>query len=265
VSAAAGFLRPRHALLAALLGLAGCTGELPQLDALSGPSAEAATGAATPDAPFNPFGEAPAVAAGGREVIHNPSLAEILKPGALPEMVLGSSDAPVVMVQYASLSCPYCRKFHLETFPTLKRELIDTGKLRYVLRAEFPIGKQAGLATIALRCAPAEKYFTLYDKFMSGQASWVSQEVRPEPIFKIAAQVGMTQAQFDSCRQNRGMIAALNAIKERGRTLGVVGTPTFFLDGKLIPSVIGMPAIHAIVDPVLAGRLAQSGAAGRAR
>jgi len=222
-------------------------------------------GAATPDtSPFNPFGEAAITAPGGREVIHNPSTAEILKPGALPEMALGREDAPVVLVQYASLSCPYCRKFHVATFPALKRELIDTGKLRYVLRAEFPIGKQAGLATIALRCAPPQSYFALYDKFMVGQASWVSQEVRPEPIFKIAAGVGMTQVQFDSCRQNRGMIAALNAIKERGRTLGVVGTPTFFLDGKLIQSVIGMPEIHAIVDPVLAGRLAQSEAASRA-
>ena len=62
--------------------------------------------------------------------------------------------------------------------------------MRYVLRAEFPIGKQSGLATIALRCAPPEKYFVLYEKLMAQQASWVSQEVRPDPIFKVAAAGG---------------------------------------------------------------------------
>ena len=61
-----------------------------------------------------------------------------------------------------------------------------------MLRAEFPIGKQSGLATIALRCAPPGKYFALYDKLMREQTSWVSQEVRPDPIFKVAQQVGMT-------------------------------------------------------------------------
>ena len=60
----------------------------------------------------------------------------------------------------------------------------------------------------------------LYDKLMAQQAAWVSQEVRPDPIFKVAAQVGMTRAQFDSCRENRAMIAQLNGIKDRGRTLG---------------------------------------------
>jgi protein-disulfide isomerase len=209
---------------------------------------------------FNPFSDTPAASIGRRDVIQNPTLEEVLKPGALPEMALGRRDAPVVIVQYASMTCPFCRKFHAESFPALKREYIDTGKVRYILRAEFPIGKQSGLATIALRCAPPEKYFTLYEKLMQQQASWVSQEVRPDPIFQVAAQVGMTRAQFDSCRENHGMIAAINGIKERGRDLGIIGTPNFFINGKLVKKVIGIADIRGMIDPVLAGRTAAASA-----
>jgi len=214
-------------------------------------------GAVTADkAAFNPFSDQTPASIGAREVIQNPSIEEIMRSGELPEMALGRKDAPVTIVEYASLTCPHCRKFHLDVLPTLKRDYIDTGKVRYVLRAEFPIGKQSGLATVALRCAPADKYFALYDKFMTQQASWVSQEVRPDPIFKVAQQVGMTRAQFDSCRENRGMIAAINGIKERGRTLGIIGTPNFFIDGKLVKTAIGIKEIRERVDPILAARVA---------
>jgi protein-disulfide isomerase len=64
----------------------------------------------------------------------------------------------------------------------------------------------------------------------------------------------MTRAQFDSCRENRGMIAAINGIKERGRTLGIIGTPNFFINGKLVKQVIGIAEIRAMVDPLLAGQ-----------
>jgi protein-disulfide isomerase len=237
-----------------LAALAGCTGEGLSL---AGDAPAGAPGAVTVDKPgFNPFSDQQPASIGRREVIQNPSLEEILRSSDLPEMALGRKDAPVTIVEYASLTCPFCRKFHVEVFPTLKSEYIDTGKVRFILRAEFPIGKQSGLATIALRCAPPDKYFALYDKFMTQQPSWVSQEVRPDPIFKVAAQVGMTRAQFDSCRENRGMIAALNGIKERGRTLGIIGTPNFFIDGKLVKTVIGMKEIREIVDPILAARVA---------
>ena len=233
--------------------LAGCTLDVPVIGA---PTGSAHLAGATPDASgFDPFGDHSGPSLERREVIEHPSIAEIMAPSSLPEMALGRADAPVTIVQYASLSCPYCRRFQIETFPELKAEYIDPGKVRYVLR-EFPIGKQSGLATIALRCAGPGKYFALYDKLMREQASWVSQEVRPEAILKVAAQVGMTRAQFDSCRENRGMIAALNAIKERGRMLGVIGTPNFFVEGKLIKSVISIAEIRAMVDPILVGRVA---------
>ena len=86
-------------------------------------------------------------------MIQNPSLAEVMRPGPLPEFSIGREDAPVTIIQYASLTCPFCKRFQAEVYPVLKRDYIDTGKVRYMIR-EFPIGKTSGMATIALRCAP---------------------------------------------------------------------------------------------------------------
>jgi protein-disulfide isomerase len=221
------------------------------------PSPAAAAGTAARDVdisaspvtaePFNPFRDPSLAAGGGREIIANPTLDEVLKAGPLPEITIGRADAPITIVKYMSLTCPYCRQFQATTFPQLKREFIDTGKVRMILR-EFPIGFQSGLATIALRCAPPDKQLALYEKFLAQQAAWASQDVRPEPIAKIAAQVGVTSAQFDACRQDAQLIAGLKAVKERGRTLGIVGTPNFFVGNRLIKSVLTIDQIRAAID-----------------
>lgn len=231
---------------------AGATGS-----ATSGATVEAAESSpygATQAQPaaFNPFAPDGTTDRPLREVIANPTLAEVLKPGPLPEFSLGRDDAPVVMIKYMSLTCPHCRRFMAETFPQLKRELIDTGKVRLIIR-EFPIGRTSGNATIALRCAPLSQYLTLYRKFLEQQSAWVSQEVRPEAILKVAAQVGLTSQQYDACVKNAALIDGLKLIKDRGRELGVIGTPNFFIGNRLVKSVLGMQEIRAMVDPLLSG------------
>lgn len=228
--------------------LAACSGDqnsLPQLSAAS-----VASDAGSSDAGLPGFGSIPDPTEGARKIIENPTTADIMQPGPLPEMSLGRADAPVTIIKYASLTCPHCRAFHQKVFPELKRAYIDTGKVRFIMR-EFPIGKQSGSATVALRCAKPEKYFDLYGKFMAQQASWVSQEVRLDPIFTVAKQVGMTRAEFDACFQNQVMIEALKQVKERGRTLGIIGTPNFFVQGKLVKSVLSMDEIRSLVEPHL--------------
>ena len=215
--------------LAALLvavTLAGCTSDGANLLASgAGGGADAADTAAvasavqtpTPDKPaFDPFSERSENDQPAREVIQNPSRAEVMRAGALPEFTIGNPDAPVTVIKYMSLTCPYCRRFQAETFPVFKREYIDTGKVRLVLR-EFPIGKASGTATIALRCAPMGKYLQLYEKFLAQQSAWVAQEVRTDAIFKVAQQVGMMRAEFDACLANQSMIGHLKWVKERGR------------------------------------------------
>ncbi len=250
------------ALAVTLVLLAACAGDPPSLPnaPAAGVSAEQiARGAAFPDPTtgpnadtggFNPFANEIDSARGGREVIPNPTPADVAMTGTLPEMSLGRDDAPVTIIKYASLTCPHCRAFHQNVFPVLKREYIDTGRVRFVLR-EFPIGRTSGTATIALRCADPAKYFELYGKYLEQQNSWVSQEVRLEPIFAVAQQVGITRAQFDACLQNQGMIDGLKWVKERGRKLGVIGTPNFFVGAKLIKSTLTMDEIRSLVDPLI--------------
>ena len=247
------------ALLFIPLILAGCSsaqlsdGQLASGSVASGPSSS--DDGKTSINPFEESGPRPIGRA--REVIKSPTFAEVMKQAStLPEMSMGRADAPVTMILYASMTCPYCRKFQIETFPTFKRQYIDTGKVRFIIR-EFPIGFQSGLATIALRCAPASKYFVLYDKLMRQQGRWVSQEVRPDPIFSVASQVGMTRAQFDACRANKDLAKSLNSIKDRGRTLGVIGTPNFFINQRLIKKVLTLKDLQEIIDPLLNGQTGQ--------
>ena len=186
--------------LALSLALQGCGASTVQLPAatsgLTGESnvtraASADTGSVASGA--NPFLDRSTNGFQPRDVIANPTLEQVMQPaGPLPEMSLGRADAPVTLIKYASMTCPYCRQFQMEAFPVLKRDYIDTGKLRLILR-EFPIGFQSGLATIATRCVPQERYFQAYDRLMRQQNQWVSMEVRAEPIAKVLGDMGLTR------------------------------------------------------------------------
>ena len=206
---------------------------------------------------FSPFRDPTATEAAVREIIQNPTLAEVLKPGPLAEIAVGRADAPVTLIKYMSLTCPYCRQFQLTTYPELKRRYIDTGKVRLILR-EFPIGFQSGAATIALRCVAPEKYVQTYERFLSRQGQWASQEVRLDPIFKIVAEAGVSRAAFDACRQDAQLIEGLKAVKERGRLLGIVGTPNFFVNERLVKTVVDIKTLGEMIDAALAGQTPQA-------
>lgn len=261
---ARGSLRDVLVPFAAALCLAACSNSSsPTIG--SSPVSTATTVIGDSPAAYNPLTDTPDPTAGARQIIQNPTLAEVIAPGPdLPEMYLGSAKAPVTIVQYASLTCPHCRAFHRDVFPQLKRDYVDTGKVRYVLR-EFPIGKTSGTATVALRCAAPDKYFDLYGKFLEQQAAWVSQDVRLDPIFAVAQQVGVTRAQFDRCLQNQAMIDGLKRVKDRGRTLGIIGTPNFFIQNQRVKSTLTMVEIRSMVEPLLSGRPAATADAAPAR
>ena len=82
--------------------------------------------------------------------------------------------------------------------------------------------------------------------------------MRRDPIVEVAKSVGLTRAAFEACIENRALIDGLKAIKDRGRTLGIIGTPNFFVDGRLVKKVLTMAEIRELVEPALAARVANA-------
>ncbi|MEL6291727.1 MAG: thioredoxin domain-containing protein [Pseudomonadota bacterium] len=201
---------------------------------------------------FNPFRDESQTTRPQRVVIEKPTLAEVLQPGPLDEITVGRADAPVTVIKYVSPTCPFCRVWQRKVFPPFKKRYLDTGKVRLVLR-EFPIGFQSGAATIAIRCARPNRRVALYTALLNQQARWVSQDVRREPIFKIAKRFGVTRSEFDACYQDKALIAGLKAVKDRGRTLGIIGTPNFFVNERREKRVLIMADLEKLIEPLLAG------------
>jgi protein-disulfide isomerase len=186
------------------------------------------------------------------EALATVTQADLLAPGPLEERSLGKADAPLTVVEYASLTCPYCRAFHADAFDAIKKAYIDTGKVRWILR-EFPIGHSSGNAWFVTRCTPAKDHFKLYNLYLQQQAQWVSQEVRLDAIYAVAEQVGMSRADFDQCLANKQLETQLTWVKQRGRQLGVSGTPTFFIGTEKVRKPITFAEFQAYADPKLSG------------
>lgn len=176
-----------------------------------------------------------------------PPQAELMAPGPLGERVMGKPTAPVTVIEYVSLTCPHCAQFQKDLFPRMKKEFIDTGKVRYIVR-EFPIGRTAGTAAIVNRCAPEDKYFFLLNAFLTRQPEWVSQDVRPDAIYAVAKSSGMSRETFDKCLSNQPIIDGLTEVKQRGRQFGVIGTPTFFINGRKAQGVVTYDEIKVMIE-----------------
>jgi protein-disulfide isomerase len=175
--------------------------------------------------------------------------ADLMQPGPLEEMSLGKADAPVTIIEYASMTCGHCATFHNTTYPELKKRYIDTGKVRYILR-EFPLDPLAAGAFMLARCAGKDKYFPLVETLFHEQNKWAVQ--RPiEPLFAVVRQAGFTKETFDSCLRDQKMLDAIEAIRSRGEKLGVSSTPTFFINGKLMRGALSIEDIAKEVDPLI--------------
>jgi protein-disulfide isomerase len=160
-------------------------------------------------------------------------LDELLKPGPLPELVLGKSDAPITVVEYASMTCGHCANFHNKVFSTLKEKYVDTGKVRFIMR-EFPLDNLAAAAAMLARCSGEGKTLPLISVLFAKQEEWAFVRGDPKPeLFKIAKQAGFTQDSFEKCLTDQTLLDNIIAVRTTAsEKFGVNATPTFFINGK---------------------------------
>jgi len=176
---------------------------------------------------------------------------ELMKPGPLPDLVLGNADAPITVVEYASMTCGHCAHFHTTVFPTLKEKYVDTGKVRFIMR-EFPLDNLAAAASMLARCAGDGKTFPLISVLFAKQDDWafVKGDPRPE-LLKFAKQAGFTQESFEKCLTDQKLLDDIAAIRSRAaETFGVNATPTFFVNGKKLNGV-DLADFEKAFEPIL--------------
>ena len=147
------------------------------------------------------------------------------------DYALGPADAKIVVVEYASLTCPHCAQFHTQVLPGLKKEFIDTGKIRYVYR-DFPLDRLALGAAMIARCSGRDSFFGFIDTFYGAQAQWSRASNPADALAKLARLGGMSQNRFDQCLKN---VEIQNAILEQrleaANEFKVQATPTVFVNG----------------------------------
>jgi protein-disulfide isomerase len=175
---------------------------------------------------------------------------DLLTPGPLGDKVLGPVDAPVSVVEYASMSCPHCAHFDETTFDDFKLKYIDSGKVRYVFR-EFPLNAPAVAVAMLARCAPADKFFDVVHTFFRTQDKWLYVDNVKAGILDVAKQFGFTEQSFDACIKNQALFEAVNAVQERGSGFGVKATPTFFINGKKFEGALSLEELDKAIEPLL--------------
>jgi len=193
------------------------------------------------------LGETALAAPAGPQTV---SIEELMSPGALPDQVLGAAEAPVTIVEYASMTCPHCAAFHETTYPELKKRYIDSGKVRFIFR-EFPLDPLAAAGFMLARCAGDGKYYPMIETLFHQQKTWAVQKPIP-PLLAIAKQAGFSQQSFEQCLANQKLLEDIEKVRERAANkFGVASTPTFFINGERVTGAISIEELEKKIQPYL--------------
>lgn len=168
---------------------------------------------------------------------------------------LGSPDAPVKIVEYASYTCPHCAAFHANVFKSLKAEYIDTGKVHFTLR-EVYFDRYGLWAAMVARCGGEMRYFGIHDMLFDQQQEWAASQDPTQVVQNlrtIGLAAGLDNAALDACLNDQAQAEALIAQFEKNMAAdGVQGTPTIFINGSK-HSNMAWEDLKALIDAELAG------------
>jgi protein-disulfide isomerase len=174
-------------------------------------------------------------------------MAKLMEPGSLPDQILGKADAPVTIIEYASMTCPHCAHFHATTLPEIKTKYIDTGKARLILR-EFPFDPRAEAAFMLSRCSN-DKYYAMADVLFKQQNNWARAEDAQSALLQISKLAGFSQESFTACLTNQKLLEDIRAVRTRGADeFKVDSTPTFFINGDKYAGALTVGEMSAIID-----------------
>ncbi len=176
-------------------------------------------------------------------------LTDLLAAQALPDLWQGKEDAPVTIVEYASMTCPHCAHFHAETYPVLKSKYIDTGKVRFVLR-EFPFDPLAVAGFMVARCL-GDKRDAMVDLLFAQQKNWAYSDKPLQGLASLVKQAGMSQESFESCLKDKTLYDNVNTVMEGGKKFGVDATPTFYVNGKKVSGDMSPDDLAKVIDPLI--------------
>lgn len=198
--------------------------------------------------------EPPKAAGGAPGTEASVDVTELMKPGDLPDQALGKADAPVTVVEYASMTCGHCATFHNETMDHVKKTYIETGKVRFIFR-EFPLDPVAYAASLLTRCSGEGKFFPMLELLFKQQRVWAFSEKPEEALLGLVRQAGFTQESFNACLQDQNSFAKMQMQRQRASAaFHVDSTPTFFINGKIVRGAMTPAQFDATIKPFLEGK-----------
>jgi protein-disulfide isomerase len=178
-------------------------------------------------------------------------IAKLMAPGPLPEMSVGRADAKVTIVEYMSMTCPHCARFHNETYDAIKAKYVDSGQVRFVVR-EFPFDPRAAAAFMLARCAPEGQYFPMISMLFKQQEQWAAAQNGRDALLQMSKLAGFTQESFEACLTNQKLLDDVQATMQKGdKDFGVKATPTFFVNGKKYSGEMSVDTMSALIDSML--------------
>lgn len=169
------------------------------------------------------------------------------------DMVMGDPNAPITVIEYASMTCAHCAAFHEQTFPELKKNYIDTGKVRMIFR-EYPLDDLATAASMLARCAKEDSQkFSMLSLLFKTQREWVAGEKQPvERLSTVVRQAGMGRADVDACLDNKDVFAEIKRFKGTGEEkFEIRSTPTFIINGNKHAGALSFETFESILKPLL--------------
>ncbi|MDV7340013.1 DsbA family protein [Terasakiella sp. A23] len=150
------------------------------------------------------------------------------------ERVLGDPNAPVTMIEYASMTCPHCASFHIETLPQIKKDFIDTGKVKMIFR-DFPFDRVGATAALISRCVAPERYNGFVDLLMKQQSKWARSVTPLADITRLAKLAGLSQEKVDSCLENTKLLDKIISVrKEAMDNYKIQSTPSFVINDEVV-------------------------------